>query len=432
MVSYLQKVSKFSSGKIRVPDEIKVITSSKTYEGRLMPSFEDKPTTLILKLGNGYNVGVKFSRIKKIELVRRGRKTSFPTRKVKHRKTLPTILLIATGGTIASRVDYETGGVIALSSPEEFLRANPEISNFANLKLLQPFTVMSENMKFSHYTKLAKIISKEIKNHDGVIITHGTDTLHLTSAAMSFMLRELGKPVAVVGAQRSSDRGSADGVQNLLCAVHYCLSDIAEVSVVMHGSSEDDYCLAIQGAKVRKMHTERRDAFRPINKEPLAKIWPAGEVKIINKDYRKRGGITKSEQSISNKVALVKAYPNSDPGIIDYYARRGVKGIVIEGTGFGHVPLDWLPIIRKYRRKIFFVQTSQCLYGRTNLFVYSPLRKLAELGVISGADMLPETAYIKLAWVLGQTSKREEVEQLMLNNLAGEINKKSFYETFLY
>lgn len=428
---YLKKLKKYSTGKINVPDEIKVTCSSKVYEGRLMPNFEDDPKTLVLKLGNGYNIGISFDNVKKIELVRKGRKTSFPSGSFKTSK-LPKILLIATGGTIASRVDYQTGGVISLSKPEEFLSMNPEISKLADIKLLQPFNVMSEDMKFSNYSELADLIGKEIGKYEGVIITHGTDTLHFTSAMLSFMLRELGKPVAIVGAQRSSDRGSADGVQNLLCAVHYCLSDIAEVCVVMHGSSDDDYCLAIRGTKVRKMHTERRDAFRPVNDEPLAKIWPSGDFEIVNRNYRKRGGVTKSEPCVSDKVALVKAYPDSDPGIIDYFVNKGVKGIVLEGTGFGHVPLDWFPAIKKHGKKVFFVQTSQCLYGRTNILVYSGLRKLGELGVISGADMLPETAYVKLAWVMGQTDKRKEVEQLMLTSLCGEINEKSFYKTFLY
>ncbi|MBR9679375.1 MAG: Glu-tRNA(Gln) amidotransferase subunit GatD [Nanoarchaeota archaeon] len=432
MVSYSQKIRKLSIGKINVPDEIKVITSSKTLSGRLMPSFEDNPLSLVLKLDNGYNVGISFSKIKEICLVKKSKKTKTITRTMKSKNQLPTILLIATGGTIASRVDYETGGVIALSKPEDFLSMNPEISKISNLKILQPFNVMSENMMFSHYSELAKIIGKEIKKYDGIIITHGTDTLHYTSAALSFMFNNLEKPIAIVGAQRSSDRGSADGVQNLLCAVHYCLSDIAEVSVVMHGSSDDDYCLAIRGTKVRKMHTERRDAFRPVNDEPLAKIWPSGQLEILNKHYRKRGGCTEVNACLFNGVALIKAYPNSDPRIIDFHVKNGVKGIVFEGTGFGHVHEDWIPIIEKYCKKLFFVQTSQCLYGRTNELVYSGLRKLNDLGVINGGDMLPETAYIKLAWVLGQTSKRKDVERLMKTNLVGEINKKSLYKTFLY
>ena len=103
------------------------------------------------------------------------------------------------------------------------------------------------------------------------------------------------------------------------------------------------------------------------------------------------------EPGFSDEVALVKSYPNADPGIIDYYARKGVKGIVLEGTGLGHVPLDWHPFIRKYKDSIFFVQVSQCLYGRTNILVYSGLRMLSDAGVICGEDMLPETVYVKLA-----------------------------------
>ncbi len=431
MQSYLQRIQKFSSGKIRVPDEIEVVTLSGSFIGRLMPSFDENPEFLVLKLENGYNTGIAFDRIKRIKLIARGKPKKHTQVHSKPKKSLPTILLIATGGTIASKVDYETGGVIALSKPEDFVKANPELSEIANIKLSQPFNIMSEDMSFSNYKSLARVIEKEGRNVDGIIITHGTDTLHYTAAALSFMLHDFGKPVALVGAQRSSDRGSADGVLNLLCAAHYCTSNIGEVCVVMHGSVDDDYCLAIRGTKVRKMHTERRDAFRPINDEPVAKIWSSGDIEIVKKDYKRRNESVKVDFEMSNNVALVKAYPGADSSIIDYYSKKGVKGIVLEGTGFGHVPLEWHPVIKSHP-EMFFVQTSQCIYGRTSLLVYSALRELGSIGVISGSDMISETAYIKLAWVLGHTSKRKEVEKLMVSNISGEINNKSFFNTFLY
>lgn len=434
-MDYLGRINSFSSKKISVPYHVIVQCSDKEYEGTIMPSSEN--THLILKLDNGYNIGIDFKKIKKIipkskeKVVQQKISSSF-------KKTLPTITIIATGGTIASRVDYKTGAVTSLSSPEEFLSIAPELRELCNLKLLMPFTKLSEDMSFSDYEILSEQVFKSLKGSEGIIVTHGTDTLHFTSSVLSFALKDLNKPVAVVGAQRSSDRGSADGVMNLVCAVHYCLSNIAEVSVVMHGSVNDDYCFAIPGTRARKMHTERRDAFRPVNAVPFAKIWKDGKIEILNKSHKTRSDKREAEliNSFSENVAIIKAYPNSEPGIIDYLFKKGIRGFVVEGTGFGHVPVNskksWESVLKKYSDKAFFVQTSQCIYGRTSLTVYSNSRKLKDLGFISGSDLIPETAYIKLAWILGQTKSRDKVKELMETDLRGELSGRSLVETFMY
>ncbi len=433
---YADNIRKYSTGNIRVPDEIKVICGGKVYYGNLMPSSGDDGS-LILKLSNGYNISIPFGSVKEIELVKRVKSSSKV--QLKQKRALPNIVIIATGGTIASKVDYETGGVSPLSTPEELLLLNPKLSDIANVKLLQPFQVLSEDMEIENYKILGRIIEKEInkRNIKGVIVTHGTDTLHYTSAILSFMLGKVAKPIAVVGAQRSSDRGSADGVMNLLCAAHFCLGNIAEVCVVMHGSSSDEYCFVIRGARVRKMHTERRDAFRPINDIPLAKIFPDGKIEMISKDFNKRSEAKISlKGSLCDKVALLKSYPNSEPGIIDFLVKKGFRGFVIEGTGFGHIPVNskksWISSIKKaVSIGCVFVQTSQCLYGRTSLTVYSNSRILKNLGFISGGDMTPETAYCKLMWVMGQSKSYDKIKELMESNLVGELNDRSLFNTFL-
>lgn len=130
-------------------------------------------------------------------------------------------------------------------------------------------------MKPKHWIKIAHEVAKSLNSGDsGVVVAHGTDTMGYTAAALSFMLRDLGKPVILVGAQRSSDRPSSDAAMNLICSVRMSTSDVAEVMVVMHGETGDTYCLAHRGTKVRKMHTSRRDAFRSINDVPIAKVWP--------------------------------------------------------------------------------------------------------------------------------------------------------------
>jgi len=414
-------------------EQVKVKSNDFEYQGIIMPSSDSQ--IIMLKLSNGYNIGIARKKIKKIIKVGKSTKLNqFPQMKTSHNKKLPTITIISTGGTITSRVDYKTGAVRALSKQSELLANIPELAKIVNLKLINPFNIMSEDMSPKEWQKIAEITARELKNSDGVIVTHGTDTLHFTSAALSFMLKNLSKPVALVGGQRSSDRGSFDGAQNLICAVHYCCSDIAETAVVMHANSADDYCYAIRGVKIRKMHTSRRDAFRPINDLPLAKIHPNGKIEILNKKYKKR---TNKATILSNKfepkIALIKAFPGADPEIINFYIKNKYKGLIIEGTGLGHVPKNWIKAIKQaIKNGIFVGITSQCIYGRTHSHVYSALVALANAGAIHLSDMLPETAYVKLGWALAQTKNKSKLKELMLKNITGEINNRIPENSFLY
>ena len=422
--------------KIEVGNRIRVIRGKEVFEGLLMPRIElgDK-STLILKLDNGYNIGIKFNKKTKIEKIGRGKKPGkIPSLKLKGKRK-ESISFIATGGTIGTHVDYLTGGVYMCRKPEEILATVPELEEVVSIKrALRPFTLASEDMTPKEWKKLAKIVARELNSDvKGVIITHGTDTLHFTSAALSFMLRNLNKPVALVGAQRSPDRGSFDGRINLLCGAHFAKSQIAEVCIIMHSSINDDCCFAIRGTKVRKMHTSRRDAFKPINDLPLAKIWSDGKIEILNENFRERNDSkVVADTKFEEKVALIKAYPGSNPEIIDWFVKKGYRGIVIEGTGLGHVPTStlrkedsWIPHIKKAIDKGMVIAiTSQCLYGRVHPYVYRNLRILSSSGAIFCEDMLPEVAYIKLGWVLGHTKNKEKVKEMMLKNYAGEISER--------
>ncbi|OGI15865.1 glutamyl-tRNA(Gln) amidotransferase subunit D [Candidatus Micrarchaeota archaeon RBG_16_49_10] len=438
--------------KVKVGDRVNVTKGKEIFEGVLMPRIEvGDQDTLSIKLNSGYNVGLRFDRSVNIERVGDGPKLgSIPALKLKESKELPSISMISTGGTIGTHVDYKTGGVFMCRSPEEILSTAPEIQSIVNLKnIIRPFTLASEDMLPSDWQKMAELSAKELnKDVEGIIITHGTDVLHYTSYAMSFMLKNLTKPIAIVGAQRSPDRGSFDGAMNLICAAHFIgHSDVAEVCVVMHGSSNDDYCLAHRGTKVRKMHTSRRDAFRSINDIPLLKIWPNGKIETLNSNYRKKSkGKVVADTKFEPKVSLVKAYVGSDPEIIDWHVKRGFKGIVVEGTGLGHVPTgesgitkdplrkkySWIPHIKSaVDSGVAVVMTSQAMYGRVNPYVYRNLRLASNAGTIFGEDMLPEAAYVKLGWVLGHTKNLKKVRELMAQNLAGEINKRLDTDLFL-
>jgi glutamyl-tRNA(Gln) amidotransferase subunit D len=456
---YSEKVQKaLKQRKIKVGDRVVVKKLGRRTEGLLMPQTgAGDPETLVVKLDNGYNVGIKFknagiektkgrtpANVKKQEEYELG-KTRKGLLKLKFSKNKPAISIISVGGTIASRVDYQTGGVKALEDPKEFLHNVPELGKVANVRSIErPFTKMSEDMEPNDWMEIAKIAAKRLNAGDkGVLVTHGTDFLHYTAAALSFFLRDLTKPVVLVGAQRSSDRGSSDAGMNIICSAHAAIGDIAEVGICMHGRINDDYCLFSRGTHVRKMDTQRRDAFRPINEYPLAHIWPDGKTKIKNYKHKKRqdkGKVT-LDAKFEPKVALLKAYPGSDPSVIDYLAGKGYKGFVIEAGGLGHVPtngkLSWIPTIKKHVKDgLPFVTAPQTIYGRINPNVYSNLRALyKDTGAIPGADMLSEVAYIKLGWVLGHkevAANPDKVREMMLTNYAGEITSRSLAGTFLY
>ncbi len=304
----------------------------------------------------------------------------------------------------------------------------PELAGIANIRGREIERILSEDMKFSDYKKLAKEIENEINEGcDGIIVTHGTDTMHYTACALAFALEDLPVPVILVGSQRSSDRASSDGSMNLICAAQFLAkTDFGEVAVCMHASENDDYCFIHQACKVRKMHTSRRDAFKPVNSLPWVLVSPEGEIRFFTQDYRKKGTTElKVRPNFEDKVALLKSYPDMEPAIIDFYTKNGYKGLVLEGTGLGHVPSYLIESLEKFLKKGIVVMTSQCISGRINMNVYSTGRRLEELGVIQGGDILPETAYIKLAWLLGNYKDSEEVKKLMGENLRGELSDRS-------
>jgi len=234
-------------------------------------------------------------------------------------------------------------------------------------------------------------------------------------------------PIVFVGSQRSADRPSSDNVVNAVCAAKVATSDIAEVAVVMHAGTSDDECLIHRGTRVRKMHTSRRDAFQSINAKPIGTVDYKTRKIHTSEEYRKRG----EQKLVLNdkleaKCALVKFSPGADSGIIDFYTDKGYKGLVIEGTGLGHVSTEWIPAIKRaIDNGVHIVMSSQCLGGRVCDRVYDTGRDLLNAGIIEGEDMLPEVALVKLMWVLAQTKNSAEVRQLMQTNIAGELSERS-------
>ena len=439
LYGYRGKVRKFlEEHGVKIGDRVRIERKDFGVEGILMPRAAlSEKQFIVIKLDNGYNIGVRFTSDTKLIKVAEGEelKKYTPSIKVKYNPKLPKVSIISTGGTIASRVDYRTGAVYPALKTEDILEFAPEIMSIANIEAEVLFSIFSENMTPELWSRIAEEVAKKIwEGFDGVVVPHGTDTMSYTAAALAFALRNLPVPVVLVGSQRSSDRPSSDAAMNLYSAVLVAgKAPFAEVTVVMHGETADTYCLVHRGTKVRKMHTSRRDAFRSINDKPLAKV-VGDRLVIINNNFtpRDKSRELALENKFDGKVALVKTYPGMSGDIIDFLVDKGYHGIVLEGTGLGHAPVYIFESLKRaIEEEIPVVMTSQCLWGRINMNVYSTGRDLLAMGVIPGEDMLPEVALVKLMWVLAKTRNMDEVRKLMLTNIAGEINPRTVFSAYL-
>jgi glutamyl-tRNA(Gln) amidotransferase subunit D len=417
--------------KVEIGDLIRIIKDGVTFEGILIPRSEygdDKH--IIIKIKSGYNIGIKATPTMKIEKIGAEKKPSFiPPPLPEQKPDLPKVTIIGTGGTIASRVDYRTGAVMPAISANDLYSIIPELSDIASIETEILFNVFSEDLTPNHWTKMAEVTANWInKGAEGVVITHGTDTMGYTAAALSFALRDLPVPVVLVGAQRSEDRPSSDAALNLIGAILAASkAPFAEVAVAMHETVSDDAVLLHRGTKVRKCHTSRRDAFKTINGEPLARVID-DRIVMLTKNYnvRDKGKELSLKPRFDDRVALIKFYPGMSGEVIDWHVNEGYLGIVIEGTGLGHVRRECFQSIRKaVKEDVIVAMASQCIWGRINMNVYSNGRDLLAMGVIPFEDMLAETALVKLMWIFGQTKDIEEVKVLLKTNIANEISARN-------
>ncbi|MCD6091391.1 MAG: Glu-tRNA(Gln) amidotransferase subunit GatD [Bacteroidales bacterium] len=422
---------------VRVWGQANVETSRGVFVGTILPRAEnDDDQHIVMKIVTGYNIGIDIQTIVKMkETGYKKANYKIPEKEFPTTPGFPRVKLLGTGGTIASRLDYRTGAVIPAFSPGELYGAVPELADICNLETEKVFAVFSENMGPKQYIALAKAIGREIENGvDGIVIGHGTDTLHHTGAALTFMIQNSPIPIVLVGSQRSSDRPSSDAALNLMHAMYTAgHSDIAEVMICMFGPTSDDYGLLHKGTRVRKMHSSYRSTFRTIGDTPLASV-RRGEIKTIKKEYnhRRKDKNVKILPYFSDKVTMMYYYPAMKPDILDAMVDAGYKGIIIVGTGLGHVNKELYPAIeRAHKKGVHMFMTLQTLWGYVNMFVYDTGRDMMAKGIIPAGNMLPEVAYIKLGWVLGQTDDPEEVNRLMLTPINDEITKREPYNGYL-
>ena len=376
----------------------------------------------VIKLDSGYNIGVTPGCCTFVSHA-----TATPPRSVPVHQdpALPELSIISTGGTIASRIDYRTGAVTSQFDANDILVAIPALAGIARYRTKQLYTILSENMTPAIWQELARAVYEEIQSGvTGIIVTHGTDTMAYSSAALSFMI-DTPVPIVFVGSQRSADRPSSDNAMNAVCAASAARSDLGEVTVVMHETTNDDCCAIHRGTRVRKMHTSRRDAFRSIGLAPIGTVDYASRNVTLGKHAVRRGTNKPAlHEAIEEHCGLVQFYPGMPPGVLANY--EGYKGLVLSGTGLGHISTALIPQVKQLiDGGTLVVMTSQCMHGRVCDRVYDTGRDLLAAGVIEGGDMLPEVALVKMMWVLGNEKSPEKAAALMAADLKGECMRRS-------
>ena len=400
-----------------VHDRVRIETGDLTYEGLILPKHNfSEDNIIIIKLDNGYNIGISTENAK-MTLISKAEKKDTVTHTKKENKELPDISILGTGGTIASFVDYKTGAVSPAITAEQLVNSVKALDEVANVSAEPLFSLASEDMKPEHWEGMAnKVKEMHDKNNHGIVIGHGTDTMSYSAAALSFQLPEISNPVVFTGAQRSPDRPSSDAHLNLVGAAKVAMSDLGEISIAMHETTNDENVAIWRGNRARKAHSSKRDAFRTPNEGPLGIV----KDKIEWKDkYRSTVENTTIQAGFDENIGMVWSHPGLKIEDWENIVSRK-NGVVIAGTGLGHINSDLLGAIEKTSKDIPVAMSSQCLSGSTNLNVYRNGRKLLESGVIETYDMLPETALVKMMWL--SKHHQDNVRDMMGQNLVGEIS----------
>ncbi len=433
-----QARAKLASFGVRVWSEVRLANDAgSVFEGVILPrseTFDD--LHIVIKMKNGYNIGVHVDRV--AEITELGYKEAFykiPEKEFPARPQLPKVTLLGTGGTIASRLDYRTGAVIPAFTPGELYGAVPELADICNLTTKKLFGVFSENMAREQYIALATAIGEEIEaGADGIVIGHGTDTMGHTAAILSFMVQDSPVPIVLVGSQRSSDRPSSDAALNLIHSVRAAAwGDIAEVMICMFGPTSDRYGLLHRGTRCRKMHSSYRSTFRTIGDIPLGTV-SRDRFTYLNKEYNRRDASrkVKIDPVYDDRTTILYYYPGMHPDLVDALVEKGYHGIVIAGTGLGHVNKPLYPALeRAIAAGVHVVMAVQTLWGYAQMYVYDTGRDLLDLGIVPLENMLPETALMKLSWVLGHTRDRAEVTRLMRTPVSHEITDREPHNGYL-
>ena len=400
-----------------VHDRVRIETKTMAYEGLIMPKHNfSEENIIILKLDNGYNIGVS-TKGAKLSVLSKAKVKKTIVKTKKKNKDLKNITILGTGGTIASFIDYKTGAVSPAITAEQLVNSVKALDDIANINAEPLFSLASEDMKPKHWEDMA-IKVKEIhdKNNHGIVIGHGTDTMAYSATALAFQLPEISNPVVFTGAQRSPDRPSSDAHLNLVGAAKTAMSDLGEICIAMHETTNDQNVAIWRGNRTRKAHSSKRNAFSSPNEGPIGIVSDKIEWK---RKYKSTSEKTTIKAGFDDNIGMVWSHPGL---CVEDWENivNGKNGVVIAGTGLGHINSELLEIIGKTTKEVPVTMSSQCLSGSTNLNVYRNGRQLLENGVVETYDMLPETALVKMMWL--SKHHPNEINEMMGENLVGEIS----------
>lgn len=325
------------------------------------------------------------------------------------------ILLLSTGGTIASRPGKD--GLEPEVSGEELIAKLGDLGGKFDIQVKQILNLDSSNIQAEEWRLMARWVYDCISSYDGIIITHGTDTMAYSASMLSFMLPGLRKPVVFTGSQIPMDNMLTDARNNLFCALAAVEADIQGVSVAFNRH-------IIRGCRAVKVRTMGFDAFESVNARYLGEIFADG-LRVYDRNEPNHVSF-QLRDSISTDVFLLKLIPSTKPALFDHLKDIGYRGVVLETFGAGGMHFHRRDLLEKLRmledQGIVVVACSQCLYEPSNFTIYEVGRKLLETGVIPAGDMTTEAAVTKLMWALGQTQDPAQVREIFARNLCGEIS----------
>jgi L-asparaginase len=326
------------------------------------------------------------------------------------------VLLLTTGGTIGM-IRNPDGGLSPCRDANLLLERVPELDLIARVDLLAVANVDSSNLQPELWRTISRAIYERMEDYDGFVVTHGTDTLPYTSAALSLMLQELPKPVVVTGAQLPLDDIGTDARSNLINAFRVATSDIAEV-VVVFGAE------IIRGTRAKKISVFDMQAITTVKDVSLGSI---GLFIKFTAEVKPRSARRVLHQPFLNEnVCRIGIYPGFKPEILEYLSTTHA-GIVLEGFGGGNIPTEEKSIIPAIKaataRNVPIVVCTPCIIGSTQMRLYHVGRAALEAGAIPAMDMTPETTLVKLMWVLGQTSDLPTVASMMEKSFTGELEE---------
>jgi L-asparaginase len=331
------------------------------------------------------------------------------------------ICILSTGGTIASVYDERIQALRPGLSVDALIETLPKGLQNVEVSTKELFNLDSANAQPYHWQEVAKAIRvahEEDPELDGIVITHGTDTMVYTASAISLMVQDFGKPIVFTGSQIPASVPWSDGPRNLIDAIRVAaFADLAETCIVFNSEIH-------RANRARKVREGSYDAFDSMDPTPIGVL--SRDIVLYEGRKRREETTPRFDTRLDPQVFLVKIFPGFPPETIVMIAEQGYHGIVIEGFGSGNIPVGEKAltgaILKAVEQDCIVIISTQCAFGQADLSLYEVGRAALEVGALSAYDMTSETTLVKLMWSLGHTRDFDRVREMMLINYAGEIS----------